>query len=190
MDEDPAISRTEVVQFDPKTLDSLMPEVYEDLCRVASRRLRDERGGHTLQTAGLVNEAYLRMSRQARSEWQSRGQFFAVAARMMRRVLVDHARAHGTAKRGGDVEKVSLEHITDWSGDSEPDIEQLDTALEALAAVDIEQARIVEFKFFGGLTHEEIAEVLGVSPATVKRRWLVARAWLYRALRGERKGGP
>jgi RNA polymerase sigma factor (TIGR02999 family) len=172
------------------TLDELMPEVYDELCRVASRQLRRERPDHTLQTAGLVHEAYLRLSKQSRSGWHNHLHFVRIAARMMRRILVDHARHHLRAKRGGGSEKLSLEHVHDWIGEQAPDLLEVDEALLRLAEADPEQAKIVELKFFGGLTNDEIAESLGLSLATVKRRWQFARAWLYNTLCTEARGGP
>jgi RNA polymerase sigma factor (TIGR02999 family) len=168
------------------SIDELFPEVYEELCRLASRYLRSERVDHTLQTSGLVHEAYLRIAKLDRVEWQSRAHVLGVTAQMMRRILVDHARGHRSLKRGGRAERLSLEHIPDWGGSATPDLIAVDDALESLAAVDPEPAMVVELKFFGGLTHGEIAEFLGISEATVKRRWQVARVWLFREIRSHR----
>jgi len=168
---------------DRGALDELMPLVYDELRRLAGGYLRRERDNHTLQPTALVNEAYLLMVDQRHARWQNRAQFIGVAARMMRRILVDHARANQAAKRGGAEIKVGLsqaEHIG-----HQPEIEfllSLHEALNRLALIDAQQSRIVELRFFGGLTIEETAEVLKVSHATVERDWKMARAWLRRDL--------
>jgi RNA polymerase sigma factor (TIGR02999 family) len=169
---------------DRAALDALVPVVYDELHRQAERALRRETPGHTLQTTGLIHEAYLRLVDQ-RVEWQNRAQFFGVAAEVMRRVLIDHARARQAAKRGGGAHRITLggSEGKDIAAD-EPaaDVLALDEALTRFAAVDPELARLVELRYFGGLTIEETAKVLGVSPATVKREWATARAWLRREL--------
>jgi RNA polymerase sigma factor (TIGR02999 family) len=156
--------------------------VYAELHRQAERALRREAIGHTLQPTALVNEAYLRLVDQSRVSWQSRAQFFGVAARCMRRILVDHARARGAAKRGGPGLRAVLRDADAAVDEPASLVAAVDEALERLAVLDPEQARLVELRYFGGLTIEETAEVLGVSPATVKREWVVARAWLRREI--------
>lgn len=160
-------------------LDGLMPMVYDELHRIASRYLRRERQGHTLQTTALINEAYLRIVDQNRVNWQSRAHFFGVAAQMMRRILVDHARSHLYAKRGGGAQKLTLDEAIATPQERDLDLVALDDALTTLAQIDPQQSRIIELRFFGGLTIEETAEVLGISPATVKRDWNMAKAWLF-----------
>jgi RNA polymerase sigma factor (TIGR02999 family) len=162
-----------------KALDGLMPLVYDELHRIASRYLRRERQGHTLQTTALINEAYMRIVDQNRVNWQSRAHFFGVAAQMMRRILVDHARSHLYAKRGGGAQKLTLDEAIATPQERELDLVALDDALTTLARVDPQQSRIIELRFFGGLTIQETAEVIGISPATVKRDWNMAKAWLY-----------
>ena len=170
-----------------QALERLTPLVYRELHTLASRYLSRERRGHTLQATALVNEAYLKIAGQ-RSDWQSRAHFFGIAAQLMRRILVDHARRDGRAKRGGGATHLSLEGI-DPPSPSMPidaiDIRALDAALVRLAAFDPNQARMVEMRFFGGMTIEETAEAMGSSSATIKREWAVARAWLYRELTGD-----
>jgi RNA polymerase sigma factor (TIGR02999 family) len=165
-------------QGDEAALDRLMPAVYGELRRLAAGRLRRERGDHTLETAALVHEAYLRLVEQAHVKWANRAHFLAVAARMMRRVLVDHARRRRYLKRGGAVRRLEIADLDEVPARGR-DWLALDDALNRLAALDQVQSRIVEMHFFGGLTHEEIAAVLGVSVPTVVRRWRAARAWLY-----------
>jgi RNA polymerase sigma factor (TIGR02999 family) len=170
-----------------QALERLTPLVYRELHSLASRYLSRERRDHTLQATALVNEAYLKIAGQ-RADWQNRAHFFGIAAQLMRRILVDHARRDGRAKRGGGATHLSLEGI-DPPSPSMPidaiDIRALDAALLRLAAFDPDQARMVEMRFFGGMTIEETAEVMGRSSATVKREWAVARAWLYRELTGD-----
>jgi len=165
----------------PGSIDALIPIVYEELRRLAHHYMRGERAGHTLQTTALVNEAYMRLVDIERIEWRSRGHFFAMAATVMRRVLVDHARERARDKRGGGVVFTTLaeQGIT-----SSPaiDVLALDEALDRLADMDPQQARIVELRYFTGLTIEETAVALGISSATVKRDWTWARAWLYQRL--------
>jgi RNA polymerase sigma factor (TIGR02999 family) len=166
-----------------ETLDKLMPIVYEELRRQASRYLRNERAGHTLQTTALVHEAYIRLIDQQSVQWQNRAHFLGIAAEMMRRILVDHARKHHAAKRGGDAVKLTLNEGLQVSGERDLDIMAVDEALTKLTALDQRQGRIVELRFFGGLNIEETAEVLGISARTVKRDWTVAKSWIRRELR-------
>ena len=172
-------------QGDQQALDHLTPLVYKELRRLAQWHMNGERAGHTLQATALVNEAYLRLVDINRIQWQDRAHFFAMAARQMRRILIDAARKHGNQKRGGDAQKVSLA-----AGLVVPDrteeLVALDEVLIALTQIDERRGRVVEMKFFGGLSVEEIAEVLGVSPDTVKRDWKLAKAWLGRELRKTR----
>ncbi len=172
---------------DERALEQLMPLVYEELRRLAHRHLGRERAGHTLQTTALVHEAYLRLVDQKETHWQNRAHFFAVAARMMRRILVDYARARGFAKRGGGAQQVSLDEAMVVSDERAADVVALDEALNELAEFDERKSRMVELRFFGGLSIEETAEVLGVSPGTVMRDWTLAKAWLQREIG---KGGP
>ena len=173
---------------DQQALDKLMPVVYDELRRVAQRYLRREGPDHTLQATALVHEAYLRLVDQRGITWQNRAHFFGVAAQLMRRILVDHARRHRAAKRGGSALKVSLNELMLAAEERAEDVVALDDALERLAAMDPRQGRVVELRIFSGLTVEETAEVLGISPATVKREWTMARAWLSRELRPESRG--
>jgi RNA polymerase sigma factor (TIGR02999 family) len=159
-----------------------MPLVYDELRRLAASYLRRERPGQTLQATALVHEAYLRLLRDRQQSWQNRAHFLAIAARSMRQILVERARARDSLKRGGDHARITLdEELVAGEGPS-VDVVAIDAALQRLAALDRQQARIVELRFFGGLTVEETAEALGVAPATVKRHWSVAKAWLRREL--------
>lgn len=162
---------------DSDALDRLLPLVYEDLRAVAARHLRSERVDHTLQPTALVHEAFLRLVDQRNVTWQNRAHFFAVAAQLMRRILVDYARRVATAKRGAG-RLVALEEGMDVPTDEPETLLGIDEALEALTAMDPRQARVVELRFYAGLTVEEVAEVLEISPATVKREWASAKAWL------------
>jgi RNA polymerase sigma-70 factor (ECF subfamily) len=162
----------------------LMPLVYDELRRLADHYLRRERPDHTLQPTALVHEAYLRLIDQTRVDWQNRAHFFGVAAQLMRRILVDHARRHQASKRGGFQQKLALDEAVDYSQTRDVDLVKLDDALTALAKFDARQSRIVELRFFGGLTIEETAEALGISPATVKVDWSMAKAWLRREIGG------
>jgi RNA polymerase sigma factor (TIGR02999 family) len=167
-------------------LDRLTPLIYEELHRLAHRHMRRERRyqrGHTLQTSALVNEAYLRLIDQRNVRWQNRAQFFSIASRLMRRILVDHARAHHYAKRGGGAVKVSLDEAALVTHDRAAELVALDNALTSLAAIDERSSRVVELRFFGGMSVEETAEALGVAPVTVKRDWSTAKAWLYRTMK-------
>jgi RNA polymerase sigma factor (TIGR02999 family) len=168
---------------DQKALDKLMPLVYGELRRLAGNYLRRERPGHTLQPTALVNEAYLKLIDQKKAKWQNRAQFYGVAAQLMRRILVDHARAHQAAKRGGsDQQRPSITSAEQLVKQPAVDLLALHEALEELATLDPQQERIVELRFFGGLSIEETAEVLRVGHATVERDWKMARAWLRRKL--------
>lgn len=167
---------------DREALDQLMPMVYEELRRLAHRYMAHERDGHTLQTTALVNEAYLRLVNERGMTWQNRTHFFAVAAQIMRFVLVDYARGHVRAKRGGGAQQVSLNEALVVSEDRATDLLILDEALTRLAAFDKRKSQIAEMRFFAGLTVEETAEVLSVSVETVMRDWRLAKAWLHREL--------
>jgi len=169
---------------DEAALDELTPLVYEELHRLAHYYMSGERAGHTLQTTALVNEAYLRLIDWKNVQWQNRAHFFAVSAQLMRRILVDFARARGYDKRGGGVRAEALDEAALVTDEKGTDLVALDEALGALAELDERQARIVELRFFGGLTNEEVAEVLKVSEGTVRRDWSLARAWLHRELSG------
>jgi RNA polymerase sigma factor (TIGR02999 family) len=166
-----------------QALAELMPLVYAELRRLASYYLRRERGNHTLQPTALVHEAYLRLVDQRGAHWENRNQFVRVASELMRRVLVDYSRGHHAAKRGGNVAKVFLQEGVVAGKGRAAELLALDDALNRLAELDAQQARLVELRFFGGLSIEESAAVLGTSPATVKRHWNVAKAWLARELR-------
>jgi len=163
-------------------LEKLMPLVYDELHRLAHRYMGHERRGHTLQTSGLVNEAYLRLIDQTRVQWQNRAHFFGIAAQMMRRILVDYARSRSNARHGGGAARVSLDDLQMFSPERPDDVVALDEALHGLAKLDQRKSQIVELRFFGGLSIEEAAEVLGVSPGTVMRDWTLAKAWLRRAI--------
>lgn len=171
-------------QGDQAALERMMPLVYDRLEQIASGMLSCERADHTLQSAALVNEAYLRMIQLDRVSWSDRAHFFALSARLMRRVLVDHARRVSSAKRGNRPLLLPLEAAEDVAGNGPPpDILSLDQALQDLANHDEQQARIVELRYFGGLSRDEIAEVMGIGSATVTRRWRMARAWLFQHLK-------
>ncbi len=173
---------------DQQAFDKLMPVVYEELRRLAKQHLRRERPDHTLQATALVHEAYLRLVDQRAVTWQNRAHFFGVAAQLMRRILVDYARRRQAAKRGGAALKVSLNELVLAAEERSEEVVALDEALERLAAMDPRQGRVVELRIFSGLTVEETAEVLGISPATVKREWTMARAWLSREIRPGSRG--
>ena len=165
--------------------DKLFPLVYTELKHTARRYMRKETPGHTLQTTALVNEAYLRLVDQERVHWQNRAHFYAIAATVMRRILVDHARSHARVRRGGGARKVSLDEVAVVSDERAAELIALDEALQSLAQVDARRSQVVELRFFGGLSNPEIAEVLKIAPNTVMRDWNMARAWLYRELRRE-----
>jgi RNA polymerase sigma factor (TIGR02999 family) len=172
---------------DRQSVDSLLPIVYQELRRLAASYLRRERPGQTLQPTALVHEAYLRLMKDRPDRWQNRAHFCAIAAHSMRQILIERARARGAQKRGGAQPRITLDEALvagDASAEPSVDLVALDLALERLQAIDPEQARLVELRFFGGLTVEETAEAMNISPATVKRHWTVARAWLARELAG------
>lgn len=171
--------------LDEKTISRLMPAVYDELRRLARRYLRQEWRGRSIQATDLVHEAYLRLIKDGRQRWQNETHFLAIAAISMRRILVERARARGAAKRGGSRLRVTLDERAAAADAPSIDVLALDQALDKLAALDPQRARIVELRFFGGLTVEEAAEALGISPATVKRGWSLAKAWLTREIRKE-----
>jgi RNA polymerase sigma factor (TIGR02999 family) len=181
---------------EPMAAERLLPLVYDELRKLAASYLRRERPGQTLQATALVHEAFLRLSREKNQPWKNRTHFLAIAALSMRQILVQRARARAAEKRGGGAEKISLDEsvMADHTppGSGGVDVLALDAALERLAALDAQQAKIVELRYFGGMTVEEVAESLDISPATVKRHWTVARAWLHKELTGHsprRSGG-
>lgn len=166
----------------------LFPLVYEELRRLAHRYMTKERPGHTLQTTAVVHEAYLRLIDQKHVHWQNRAHFFAIASQMMRRILITHAQNHAYAKRGGGALKVSLDEAAVLSQERASDLIALDEALKGLTAIDPRRSQVVELRFFGGLSNEEIAEVLNISTNTVTRDWSVAKAWLHREMSKEQEG--
>lgn len=169
-------------------LDALLPMVYDELRRVAGAYIRRERPGQTLQATALVHEAYLRLMREQHVDWQNRAHFCAIAANSMRQILVERARRRHAAKRGGALHRITLvDHLAATPPDAGLDLEDLDAALTRLAGIDPVRAQLVELRYFGGLTIEEVADVTGTSPATVKRRWALARAWLADALAETRR---
>lgn len=174
---------------DPEAAERVLPLVYEELRRIAGRQLRQERDAHTLQATAIVHEAYMRLVGQAGLEWPSRAHFFAFSAHLIRRILVDYARRRNRAKRGGLAEKITLVEMADMALEKSPDLVALDEALTGLEKVDPRKAAVVELKFFAGLTLEEIAGQLGISPETVSREWRRARAWLYSALQTSEVNG-
>jgi RNA polymerase sigma factor (TIGR02999 family) len=165
-------------------LDELYPLVYNELHRLARRYMSRERKGHTLQTTALINEAYVRLVDQKNVQWANRSHFFAISAQIMRRILIDHARRHAYAKRGGGAQQVSLEEAATVAPDLGLELIRLDEALKTLAEMDPRRSQVVELRYFGGLNNEEIAGVLHVSENTVTRDWNMARAWLYQQLTG------
>jgi RNA polymerase sigma-70 factor (ECF subfamily) len=173
---------------DQSALDKLTPIVYDELRRLAGQYLSRERAGHSLQATALVNEAYLRLVDYKRMRWENRAHFFAVSAQLMRRILVDHARRHNL-KRGGGVQHIALEDTAVVGGGRAENLVVLDDAMQALARIDPRKAHVVELRFFGGLSVEETAEVLKVSPVTVTRDWNTARAWLLREVGGGARDG-
>lgn len=166
-------------------VDDLLPLIYGELRSLAANYLRRERPAHTLQPTALVHEAYLRLVDQTQVNWQNRAHFFGLAAQMMRRILVDHARAHKAGKRGSGEEKVSLDENIDKAIERSAELISLDDALMELAEVDDLKSRIIELRYFGGLTVEETAEVLGVTPVTINRHWRMAKAWLYGKMKAD-----
>ena len=167
--------------------DALIPLVYDELRRLAGHYMALERSAHSLQATALVHEAYLRLIDQRQARWQGRAHFFALASRMMRRILVDYARGRHYAKRGGAARRVSLDEAMVVSEEKTQDVVALDEALTRLAAIDFRKSQVVELRYFGGLSIEEIAEVLKISVVTVRRDWSTAKAWLYRDMRGARR---
>lgn len=167
---------------DQAARDQLMALVYDELRRLAHQYMRAERPGHTLQTSALVNEAYVKLVDQRDVHWQNRAHFFGLAAQLMRRILVDHARSRRSSKRGGDAHPVSLDEALVVSNERSAEVVALDEALDRLATVDKRKSQIVELRFFGGLSIEETAEILAVSPGTVMRDWTLAKAWLRREI--------
>jgi RNA polymerase sigma-70 factor (ECF subfamily) len=167
---------------DQEALEQLMPLVYGELRRMAHRYMRRERLDHTLQTSALVNEAFLRMVDCQQVDWRNRAHFFGIAAQMMRQILIDHARSHARARRGGALHQVSFDETAIVSGERAAELIALDDALNDLAAFDLSKSRIVELRFFGGLTNEEVGEVMGMSLRTVEREWRKAKAWLRHAI--------
>jgi RNA polymerase sigma factor (TIGR02999 family) len=170
---------------DMAALDQLVPIVYQELRRMAGNYLRQENPGHTLQPTALVHEAWLRLVDQARVDWRNRAQFFGVAAQMMRRILVDHAKAKHREKRGGEAVKLSLDDVINLSRERAVDLLALDDALDELTRVDERKGRVVELRYFGGFSVAETAQILEVSPETVMRDWKMAKAWLYQQIRRE-----
>ena len=168
---------------DKEALNKLMPLVYDELHKLASRYLRRERPDHTLQTTALVHEAYLKLVDQRKANWENRVQFFAVAAQLMRRILVDYARSHRASKRGGDLCKLSLDEGLVSSKEKGSEMLALDEALDRLAVFDSQQSRVVELRVFAGLTLEETAQALNISSRTVRREWGMAKAWLHREIK-------
>ncbi len=191
MNDDPDVTRllADWRDGDDHALEQLLPLVYGELHRLAGSYLHRERAGQTLETQDLIHEAFLRLVGQRHVDWQNRSHFFAIAARMMRRILVDRARRRGYQKRGGNAQRLNLDEVPDLSASRDDELVALDDALTELAAVDEELARIVDLRFFGGLGHDEVAAVLAVSNPTVRRRWRLAKAWLYRRLAVEAGGG-
>jgi RNA polymerase sigma-70 factor (ECF subfamily) len=188
---DPSRSPHEITQLlaewssgNQTALDKLYPLVYDELHRMARRYMNRERKGHTLQTTALINEAYVRLVDQKHVHWENRAHFFAISAKIMRRILIDHARLHAYAKRGGGVQKVSLDETALIADERASDLLLLDEALNRLAEMDPRRSQVVELRYFGGLNNDEIAGVLKISENTVTRDWNMARAWLYQELSG------
>lgn len=171
-------------QGNQEAAEKLIPVVYDELKRLARAHMRRERSDHTLQTTALVHEAYLKLVRQETAQWQGRSHFFGIAAQLMRQILIDHARGHLRKKRGGGKAAVSLTEALAFSPEHSEELVRLDEALKRLSKIDPRQGKIVELRFFGGLSVEETSEFLGVSPKTVKRDWAVAKAWLHAEVRG------
>jgi RNA polymerase sigma factor (TIGR02999 family) len=186
VEHDPPSEVTQLLQVwrggDRKALEALFPLVYKELRRLAHFQLRNERPNHTLQSAALVHEAYLRLVGMSSLQWESRTHFFAIAGQLMRQILVDYARRRGAAKRGGSVCKLSLDEGTMMPRRKDVDVVALDDALIGLAKIDPRQSQVVELRFFAGLSLEQVSEVLEIAPATVQRDWTTARAWLHREI--------
>jgi len=187
---EPIPSRSDITQWlavcregDTEALEKLLPIIYDELHRQAVRAFSRERAGHTLQPTALVNEVYLRMADQHEMKWQNRAQFFGIAAQMMRRILVSHARARHAVKRGGGETRITFEEGVAVAPERDVNLLAIDEALTRLETVDPEKSRMVELRFFSGLSIEETAEVMGVSPRTIDRQWQTAKAWLYREIR-------
>lgn len=176
---------SEIRNGNPEAQTRLIPLVYQHLHRLAASYMRRERPDHTLQATALVHEAYLRLVSQEETDWQDRAHFFGIAARLMRQILVEHARARQAGKRGGAMEELPLDQAMEITSAKSRELVELNNALESLEQIDPRQARVVELRFFGGLTVEETAEVLGIAPRTVKRDWSVARAWLHGEIFGK-----
>jgi RNA polymerase sigma factor (TIGR02999 family) len=174
---------------DEDSLKALIPLVYQELQRVARHHLRHERADHTLQSAALVHEAYIRLVDQRNANWRNRNQFFGVASQLMRRILVDYARRRTALRRGAGDTKLSLDEDLAAPGQQDIDVLAVDDALSTLSKMDLQQSRIVELRFFSGLSIQETADVLGISPATVKREWSIAKAWLYLQISGGTNNG-
>ncbi|HUS12788.1 MAG TPA: sigma-70 family RNA polymerase sigma factor [Pyrinomonadaceae bacterium] len=188
---DPACSQHEITQLlaewssgNQTALDKLYPLVYDELHKMAGRYMNRERKNHTLQTTALINEAYVRLVDQKHVHWENRAHFFAISAQIMRRILIDHARRHAYAKRGGGAQKISLDETAIVADNPATDLIVLDEALDRLAEIDPRRGHVVELRYFGGLSNEEIAGVLKISENTVTRDWNMARAWLYQELSG------
>jgi RNA polymerase sigma-70 factor, ECF subfamily len=188
MSEAPASAITRLLKAwgggDQDALERLTPLIYQELHRLARHYMKRESDRAVLQTSALINEAYMRLVDVREVDWQDRAHFLGVAARLMRRILVDFARSRGAVKRGGDLHQVPLDTAAELTGDWTPDLVDLDEALRSLASLDPRQSEVVELRFFGGLSIEETAATLKVSPGTVRRDWRIARAWLYRQLTG------
>jgi RNA polymerase sigma-70 factor (ECF subfamily) len=184
--EDVTTLLSQMARGEAEAASRLIPLVYDELHRLAAAYMRRERGDHTLQATALVNEAYLKLIEQRSVDWQGRSHFFGLAAQMMRRILIDHARGHLRGKRGGGERPVPLDEAVVFSPEQSSELIRLDESLLRLAKIDPRQAKIVELRFFGGLTVEQTAEVMGISPKTVKRDWSMAKAWLHGDLKSAR----
>jgi RNA polymerase sigma factor (TIGR02999 family) len=180
---DVTVLLAQLVQGDPQAASRLVPLVYSELRQMAARYMRRERVDHTLQTTALVHEAYLKLVDQSSANWQNRAHFFGVASQVMRHILIDHARANMREKRGGGCQVIALDEGLVFSPEQSEELLEVDAALQRLAELDPRQGKIVELRFFGGLTVEETAAALGISPKTVKRDWSVAKAWLHGELK-------
>ena len=181
---DVTVLLSQLTQGNQEAAEKLIPLVYEELKRLARAHMRRERSDHTLQTTALVHEAYLKLVRQETAHWQGRSHFFGVAAQLMRQILIDHARGHLREKRGGGKAALPLTEALAFSPEHSEELVKLDEALKRLSAIDPRQSKVVELRFFGGLSVEETSEFLGISPKTVKRDWAVAKAWLHAEVRG------